>query len=62
MKIFRHAQFVADPVVTPSTQLTTIGTLHVICGFSALVLLPFPALLINLEVARGNPAVAPALR
>jgi hypothetical protein len=62
MKILRHAQFVADPVVTPLTELTTIGTLHVICGFSALVLLPFAALLINLDVARGNPAVAPALR
>jgi hypothetical protein len=54
--------FVADPVVTPLTELTTIGTLHVICGFSALVLLPFAALLINLDMARGNPAVAAALR
>jgi hypothetical protein len=54
--------FVADPVVTPLTDLTTIGTLHVICGFSALVLLPFAALLINLDVARRSPAVAPVLR
>lgn len=54
--------FVADPVVTPLTDLTVIGTLHVICGFSALVLLPFAALLINLDLARGNAAGSPALR
>ncbi|HEX5995333.1 MAG TPA: DUF998 domain-containing protein [Jiangellales bacterium] len=54
--------FVADPVVTPLTELTTIGSLHVICGLSALVLLPVAALLINQDVARGNPTVALALR
>ncbi len=53
--------FVADPVVTPLTELTTIGTLHVVCGFSALVLLPFAALLINLDLAHGNTTVAPTL-
>ncbi|HZO64309.1 MAG TPA: DUF998 domain-containing protein, partial [Kribbellaceae bacterium] len=52
--------FVADPVVTPLNELTTVGTLHVVCGLSALVLLPFAALLINLDVARGNTAAAPA--
>jgi hypothetical protein len=54
--------FVADPVVTPLAELTTIGMLHVICGFSALVLLPFAALLINLNVARRHPPVAATLR
>jgi hypothetical protein len=54
--------FVADPVVTPLTELTTIGTLHVICGLAALVLLPFAALLINLDLGRGNTAAASALR
>ena len=54
--------FVADPVVTPLNELTTVGTLHVVYGLSALVLLPFAALLINLDVARGNTAAAPALR
>jgi hypothetical protein len=52
----------ADPVATPLTELTTIGTLHVLCGFSALMLLPFAALLINLDVARGSPTVAAVLR
>ncbi|MGI5180281.1 DUF998 domain-containing protein [Dactylosporangium sp. CA-152071] len=36
--------FVADPVTTPLDQLSTIGTLHVIAGLTALVLLPFAAL------------------
>jgi Protein of unknown function (DUF998) len=54
--------FVADPVVTPLTELTAIGTLHVICGLSALVLLPFAALLINLDIARHNAAAERTLR
>ncbi|MGI8332684.1 DUF998 domain-containing protein [Actinomadura scrupuli] len=54
--------FVADPVVTPLTGLTVIGTLHVVCGFGALVLLPFAALLLNLDLARGDAATAPVLR
>jgi hypothetical protein len=49
--------FVADPVATPFDQLSTIGTLHVIFGSSALILLPFAALLINLSVARRYPAM-----
>src|SRR5918998_649337 len=36
--------FVADPVVTPWSAMTTVGRLHVVCGLSALVLLPFAAL------------------
>ncbi|MFB9406545.1 DUF998 domain-containing protein [Dactylosporangium matsuzakiense] len=36
--------FVADPVSTPLDRLSTIGTLHVIAGLSALLLLPFAAL------------------
>jgi hypothetical protein len=39
--------FVADPVATPFSELTTTGTIHVICGLSALVLLPVAALLIG---------------
>ena len=54
--------FVADPVETPLTELTTTGTLHVMFGLSALLLLPFAALLINLDVARTDPAAAPVLR
>jgi hypothetical protein len=36
--------FVADPVTTPLDQLSTVGTLHVIGGLTALLLLPFAAL------------------
>lgn len=50
--------FVTDPM--PLRNLTTTGTLHVICGASALMLLPFAALLINLNLALSNPAWAPA--
>jgi hypothetical protein len=53
---------VADPVVTPMSELTTVGMLHVICGSAALVLFPFAALLINLDLARSNPDQAPVLR
>ncbi|MBG0569042.1 DUF998 domain-containing protein [Actinoplanes aureus] len=54
--------FVADPVTTPWSAMTTVGRLHVICGLSALVLLPFAALLINRELARRLPAAARVLR
>jgi hypothetical protein len=54
--------FVADPVVTPWSMMTIIGRLHVVCGLSALVLLPFAALLINRELARRLPAAARVLR
>jgi Protein of unknown function (DUF998) len=54
--------FVADPVVTPWSAMTTVGRLHVVCGVSALVLLPFAALLINRELARRLPAAARVLR
>lgn len=42
--------------------LSTRGTFHVIFGTSQLVLLPFAALLINLSLARRNPAWAAARR
>lgn len=48
--------FVADPIVTPMDALSTRGTLHTIFGTSALMLLPFAALLINLSLARKNQA------
>lgn len=54
--------FVADPVVTPWSAMTTVGRLHVVCGLSALVLLPFAALLINRELARRLPEAARVLR
>jgi len=54
--------FVADPIATPMDGLSTIGTLHVVFGSSALVLLPFAALLINLSLARNNPAWAASRR
>jgi hypothetical protein len=54
--------FVADPVVTPWPAMATVGRLHVVCGLTALVLLPFAALLINRELARRLPAAAGVLR
>ena len=42
--------------------LSTRGTLHVIFGTAQLVLLPWAALLINLNLARKNAAWAPARR
>jgi hypothetical membrane protein len=53
--------FVADPIATPMERLSTIGTLHVITGSSALVLLPVAALLINLGLVRQTQTVG-ALR
>jgi hypothetical membrane protein len=53
--------FTTDPMpLHPS--LSRIGTLHVICGTSQLLLLPFAALLINLSLARMNPIWASARR
>ncbi|MFF5234945.1 DUF998 domain-containing protein [Dactylosporangium sp. NPDC000521] len=39
--------FVADPVVTPLAELSVVGTVHVVCGLSALVLLPVAAVLLK---------------
>src|SRR5262245_4990284 len=55
--------FRTDPMpLTPEKPLSTIGALHIIFGTSALLLLPFAALLINLSLARKNQAWAPARR
>jgi hypothetical protein len=55
--------FVTDPMsLTAQRGLSLTGTLHVIFGSSALMLLPFAALLINVNLARRNPAWAPARR
>ena len=55
--------FVTDPMpLTPQKGLSTTGALHVIFGSSALMLLPFAALLVNLSLALKNPAWAPARR
>ena len=55
--------FVTDPMpLTPAKGLTTTGLLHVICGGSALMFLPFAALLVNLSLALKNPAWKPARR
>ncbi len=55
--------FVTDPMpLTPQHGVSTRGVLHVIFGTSALMLLPFAALLINLSLARQNRAWATARR
>jgi hypothetical protein len=53
---------VADPVATPWPAMTATGRLHVVCGLSALTLLPFAALLINRDLARRFPESARVLR
>ena len=53
--------FTTDPMPM-QFPLSTRGTLHVIFGTTQLVLLPFSALLINLSLARQNPAWAIARR
>ena len=45
--------FTTDPY-PPELHLTRRGTAHIISGTSAMVLLPFAALLINLSLARKN--------
>jgi hypothetical protein len=54
--------FVTDPLETPQNALSTIGALHVINASSALLLLPFAALLVNLSLARKNQAWSSARR
>ena len=55
--------FVADPIETPAAELTARGVVHVVCGLSALVLLPVAALLLNLDLARrASPSDARTLR
>jgi hypothetical membrane protein len=53
--------FTTDPMpLTPQKGLSTIGALHLISGSSAMMLLPFAAMLINLNLARKNQAWATA--
>ena len=54
--------FVTDPMTTPMDALSRTGTLHVVFGTSALLLLPFAALLINLSLARRDTAPASVRR
>ncbi|GAA3219543.1 DUF998 domain-containing protein [Nonomuraea helvata] len=54
--------FVADPVDTPLSHLTTRGTVHAVSGLAALVLLPFAALLITRDLARTVTGAASVLR
>jgi len=55
--------FVTDPMpLPPQKGVSTSGLLHVIFGTSALMLLPFAALLVNLSLALKNPDWAPARR
>jgi hypothetical protein len=54
--------FTTDPLETPPDALSTTGTLHLISGGSALMLLPFAALLINLSLALKNKAWASTRR
>jgi hypothetical protein len=48
--------FTTDPMRSPPQPLSTTGRLHIVCGGSALLLLPFAALSINLGLAFKNPA------
>jgi hypothetical protein len=43
---------VADPITTPMTSSSLRGVFHVVFGTTALLLLPFGALLINRDLAR----------
>ncbi|MCI0422904.1 MAG: DUF998 domain-containing protein [Acidobacteria bacterium] len=55
--------FRTDPMpLTAQKTLSPTGMLHLISGSSALMLLPFAALLINLNLARKNQAWATARR
>ena len=55
--------FVTDPMpLTPQKGLSVTGAIHLVSGGSALMLLPFAALLLNLNLALGNKAWAPARR
>jgi hypothetical protein len=46
--------FTTDPLDTPPEAMTTRGLIHLFCGLAQLMLLPFAALLINLNLARKN--------
>ena len=52
--------FTTDPI--DANELSTTGTLHIIFGTAALMLLPFAALFINLSLALKNTAWATARR
>ena len=55
--------FITDPMPPVAQKgLSLTGALHLISGSSALMLLPFAALLINANLARKNQAWAPARR
>ena len=54
--------FTTDPLDTPQNALSTTGTIHLISGLSQLMLLPFAALLINLNLALKNKAWLSARR
>ena len=53
---FGVGAFTMDPFDTQ--ELTTRGILHIVCGMLQAMLLPFAALLINLNLAFRNPAWA----
>ena len=54
---FGVGAFTMDPFDTQ--ELSTGGILHIVCGMLQLMLLPFAALLINLNLAFKNAALAP---
>lgn len=54
--------FTTDPFDTPPDAITTTGLIHMISGFGALMLLPFAALLLNLNLALQNPVWRSARR
>jgi len=54
--------FVTDPMTTPPGAVSIRGTLHVVFGLSALVLLPVAALLLTRSLARTHPTRSPSRR
>lgn len=52
--LFGVGLFATDPLDTRPESMTTPGILHLVSGASQLVLLPFAALLINLNLTRRN--------
>jgi len=53
--VFGVGAFTTDPMTTPPDQLSTTGIIHMITGSAQLMLLPFAALIININLAHRNP-------
>ncbi len=55
ISVFSVGIFITDPLTTPPDQLTTRGIIHMISGSLQLMLLPFAALIININLVHRNP-------